>query len=123
VNHHGVARTRAGGASFFGEHVMTPPSLSHPWVLIRYGDAPPALACLTSERWAGSFYGDLMVAETNRNTGLHEWRKRYDEDRPIAASEILHVFPCAPSPHHVAEARRALRRKRCSVLPAQQRSL
>jgi hypothetical protein len=80
-------------------------------VLIRYGDASPALACLTIERWPGSFIGDLMVAETNRSTGRHEWRKRY-ADYPIAASrDILHVFPCAPTPHHVAEARRALRRK------------
>jgi hypothetical protein len=90
--------------------MIAAPSLSQPWVLIRYGDAPPALACLTTEKWAGNFIGDLMVVEINRTTGLHEWRKRY-ADYPIAASIILHVFPCAPSPYHVAEARRALRRK------------
>ena len=87
------------------------PSLSQPWVLIRYGDAPPALARLTIERWPGCFYGDLMVAETNRTIGLHQWRKRYDE-YPIAASAVLHVFPGAPSPYDVAEARRALRRRK-----------
>jgi hypothetical protein len=91
-------------------------------VLIRYGDAPPALACLTVERWPGCFLGDLMVVEMNQTRGVPEYRKRY-EDYSIASSAILHVFPCAPSPHHVAEARRALRRKQRSVLPAQQRSL
>jgi hypothetical protein len=89
---------------------MATSSLSQPWVLIRYGDAPPALAYLTTQRWAGSFFGDLMVVEINQTTGLPEWRKRY-EDRPITNSDILHVFPCAPSLHHVAEARRALRRE------------
>ena len=46
---------------------MTTPSLAQPWVLIRYGDAAPALAYLTTERWAGCFYGDLMVVEVCRN--------------------------------------------------------
>lgn len=88
---------------------MTTPSLAQPWVLIRYGDAAPALAYLTTERWAGCFYGDLMVVEMNQTRGVPEYRKRY-ENYPIASSAILHVFPCAPSPSWVAEARRALRR-------------
>jgi hypothetical protein len=83
-------------------------------VLIRYGDAPPALARLTVERWPGCFYGDLMVAKMNQTRGVPEWRKRY-EGYLIDNSTILHVFPCAPSPHHVAEARRALRRKEGSA--------
>ena len=89
---------------------MTTPSLSRPWVLVRYGDAPPALACLTVEWRPGCFYGDLMVADTDRN-GMLKWRKRY-EQYLIDTSTILHVFPFpyAPSLHHVREARRALRR-------------
>jgi hypothetical protein len=79
------------------------------WVLIRYGDAPPALACLTAERWPGNFTGDLMAAETNSNTGQHEWRKR--SEYAICDTDILFVFPCAPSPSWVAEARRELQRQ------------
>jgi hypothetical protein len=92
---------------------MTTASLSQPWVLIRYGKAPPALARITRERWGESFYGELMVAETNPSTGQYERRKRRDYEIIInnCENEILHVFPCAPSPYHVAEARRALRHK------------
>ena len=89
---------------------MISPSLSQPWVLVRYGDAPPALACLTVEKWPGNFEGDLMVVEMNQTMGVPEYRKRY-EGYPISSSAILHVFPDAPSPSWVAEARRALRRK------------
>ena len=90
---------------------MTTPSLSQPWVLICHGKAPPALACLTRERWPGAFICNLMVAETSSTTGRHEWRKRLAYETAITDYDILHVFPCAPSPHHVAEARRALRRE------------
>ena len=92
---------------------MITPSLSQPWVLIRNGKAPPALACLTRERvtFGGpGFFCDLMVAETNSTTGRHEWRKRREYEIPIHDHDILHVFSCAPSPFWVAEARRALRR-------------
>jgi hypothetical protein len=89
---------------------MTTPSLSQPWVLMRNGKAPPAVAYLTRERWAGSFYGDLMVVEINSTTGLHEWRKRREYEILIHAHDILQVFPSRPSPSWVAEARRALRR-------------
>jgi hypothetical protein len=92
---------------------MTTPSLSQPWVLIRNGKAPPALACLTRERTlicGTGFLCDLMVAETNPTTGQHEWRKRSAYEIAITDYDILHVFPCAPSPSWVAEARRALRR-------------
>ena len=89
---------------------MTTPSLSQPWVLIRHGKAPPALACLTRERWPGAFICNLMVAETSSTTGRHEWRKRREYEIPIQDHDILHVFSCAPSPFWVAEARRALRR-------------
>jgi hypothetical protein len=91
---------------------MTTPSLSQPWVLIRNGKAPPALAYLTHERTLGpGFRCDLMVAKTNSNTGLHEWRKQRLSERAITDYDILHVFPGATSPNTVAEARRALRRE------------
>jgi hypothetical protein len=89
---------------------MTAPSLSQPWVLIRNGKAPPALACLTREFGSG-FVCDLMVVETNPNTGQHEWRKRSAYEIAITDYDILHVFPYRPSPSWVVEARRALRRK------------
>jgi hypothetical protein len=78
------------------------------WALVPYGDAPPALAYVTAEKWPGNFIGDLMVVEMNQTKGVLQWRKRY-VDYPI--SRLLHVFPGAPSPHHVTEARRALRRQ------------
>jgi hypothetical protein len=84
-------------------------SLARPWVLIRNGKAPPALARITRERWAETFYGELVVATTNPTTGRHEWRARYDYERIITPYDILHVFTHAPSPYWVAEARRALR--------------
>jgi hypothetical protein len=92
---------------------MTTPSLAQPWVLISNGKAPPALTRITRERWGKTFYGELMVAEMNQIIGQLEWRKRREYEIIINnyGSEILHVFPGAPSPHHVAEARRALRRK------------
>jgi hypothetical protein len=90
--------------------VMTTPSLSQPWVLIRFGKSPPALAYLTYQTHIGtSFTCDVMVAEINSTTGLHQWRKRF-ADRHIGGSDVLHVFTHAPSRHAVAEARRALRR-------------
>jgi hypothetical protein len=92
---------------------MTAPSLSQPWVLIPYGKAPPALAYLTGERETFSgpgFFCDLMVVEINSCTGLHECRKRREYGTTVHARDILHVFPGKPSPYHVAEARRALRR-------------
>jgi hypothetical protein len=55
-----------------------------------------------------------MVVEMNQTKGTAQYRKRY-EGYPIADRDILHVFPCAPAPHHVAEARRALRRKQRTV--------
>jgi hypothetical protein len=92
---------------------MTAPSLDTPWVLIRNGKAPPALARITRERWGESFYGELMVVEMNQTSGVLEYRKRRDYGIIINnyENEILHVFPCAPSAAWVAEARRALRRK------------
>jgi hypothetical protein len=54
-----------------------------------------------------------MVAEMNQTKGVPQWRKRY-VDYPI--SRLLHVFPGAPSPHQVAEARRALREQRTQAL-------
>jgi hypothetical protein len=93
---------------------MIPPSLGSSWVLIRNGKAPPALAHLTRERVTFSgpgFFCDLMVAETSSTTGRHEWRKRREYEIPIHAHDILFVFPCAPSPSWVAEARRELRRQ------------
>jgi hypothetical protein len=87
------------------------PSLSRPWVLVRFGKAPPALAYLTYQTHIGtSFVCDVIVAELNSTTGLHNWRKRFT-DRSISASDVLHVFPGAPSPYDVTKARRALRRK------------
>ena len=67
---------------------MIPPSLGSSWVLIRNGKAPPALAQLTRERVtpAASFFCDLMVAETNSNTGQHEWRKRSKYEHAISDS-------------------------------------
>jgi hypothetical protein len=91
---------------------MTTPSLSQPWVLISFGKAPPALAYLVRERIIGTgFVCNVMVAETNSTTGLHKWRKRLAYEIAITNHDILHVFPHPPSPYHVVEARRALRRK------------
>ena len=66
-------------------------------MLVRYGDAPPALAYLIREKWVGNFIGDLMVVEMNQTRDVPEYRKRY-ENYPIASSAILHVFPCAAPP-------------------------
>jgi hypothetical protein len=94
---------------------MTTPSLDKPWVLIRNGKAPPALAYLTGERMLGpGFRCDLMVAEVSSVTGQHEWRKQRISERAITDYDILHVFPGAPSPAWVTEARRALRRHAAS---------
>jgi hypothetical protein len=92
-------------------NTMTIPTTSEPkWVLVRIRDASPALARLTGEKWPGSYIGSLMVVEMNQTRGVWEYRVRRP-DYPISTSSIVHVFPCAPSPAWVAEARRALRRK------------
>jgi hypothetical protein len=91
---------------------MTIPSLSQPWVLIRNGKAPPALAYLTHERTLGpGFRCDLMVAEINSNTGVPVWRKQRLSERAITDYDILYVFPGKPNRYDVAEARLRLRRK------------
>jgi hypothetical protein len=91
---------------------MTTPSLTQPWVLISNGKAPPALARITQERLLGSgFFCDLMIAEIN-SYGVPTWRKRFEHsERAITAHDVLFVFPFAPDPAYVAEARRALRRR------------
>jgi hypothetical protein len=94
-----------------GRAVMIPPSLGSSWVLIRNGKARPALAQLTRKRAPGSFFCNLMVAETNSNTGQHEWRKRSKYEHAISDSDIVYVFPFKPSPSWVAEARRGSRRE------------
>jgi hypothetical protein len=87
--------------------------LSQPWVLIRNGKAPPALACITRERWSETFYGELWVVGMNQTSGVLEYRKRREHGIIINSygSEVLHVFPSKPGPYDVAEARRALRHK------------
>ena len=75
---------------------MTTPSLAQPWVLIRYGDAAPALAYLTTERWAGCFYGDLMVVEMNQTRGVPEYRKRY-ENYPSPVPPSCTSSPARPA--------------------------
>jgi hypothetical protein len=90
------------------------PSLAQPWVLIRWGKAAPALAHIIRERetFSGkSFACDVMVAEMNQTRGIPQWRKRLDYALNVADHDILHVFPFAPTPYHVAEARRAFRRE------------
>jgi hypothetical protein len=52
-----------------------------------------------------------MVAEMNQTRGIPQWRKRLDYALNVAGHDILHVFQGVPSPHHVTEARRALRRQ------------
>jgi hypothetical protein len=93
---------------------MIAPSLSQPWVLIRYGPSP-ALACLTRERGLGGFVCDLMVAEINSTTGMPVWRKRLAYEIAILDYDILYVFPGRPNRYDVAEARRVLRRKQRPV--------
>ena len=90
---------------------ITGPSLSQPWVLIRYGDAPPALACLTRQRELGGFACDVMVTEISSTTGMPVWRKRLAYEITVSDYDIVHVFPGKPNRYDVAEARRALRRK------------
>ena len=104
---------------------MTAPSLSQPWVLIRNGKAPPALACITRERWEGTFYGELMVVEMNQTRGVLEYRKRREDGVIVNSygSEILHVFPAKPGPYDVADARRALRRKQQAATSAHERAV
>jgi hypothetical protein len=94
-------------------------SLSRPWVLIRFGGAPPgarrpgtALAFLIAEA-EDCFFGDLVITEWNYTHSALNVRKRHTRSRRIAKSDILHVFPHgalnAPAPFNIAAARQALR--------------
>jgi hypothetical protein len=89
---------------------MTTPSLSQPWVLIRFGKAPPALACLIRPNTAETgFVCDVMVTEMNSTTGMPQWRKRLADPISVTYDDILYVFRGKPNRFDVAEARRALR--------------
>ena len=88
-------------------------ALSHPWVLIRFGGAPPgawrpgtSVAFLTRET-DECYFGDLLALTLNKTLGTYEWR-RHNRGRRIPKDDVVHVFPCRPSYGTIRDARRAL---------------